>query len=380
MKVPYDKLYTFRERLGINDTELRELDPLKEFFASHGDRFARYFYDYFAGIPEARIIIEHEHRTGYLMQVWAHWFESLFSSGLDREFMGYLWRVGMKHVEIKLDKRFSNMGFSVVRQFCQEVVLAELPPDIAVGVLRLVDKLIDFCLLVETDAYVESTTRCDIEIIKGIADRIRNPVTIIGGNINRLMRHADNKDPAYAVYEFISAQSTKCERLVRDIKTYMEVFEREPGLGKLPLETLFDEVLGGLFASGKYPRPRMEINLEPAASNVLADAEDMKALFGHLLENSLEALAGSDPYIRILSGLEGAPPHSLVVEIFNTGVPLEVGDMEQLFSPFFSTKPGGSGFGLSIARQAVRNNLGRLRLIPVEGEGTSAIVTLPRFE
>jgi nitrogen-specific signal transduction histidine kinase len=378
--IPYTKLHTFMQRLGIREAELKEIEPLKDFFSGHKDQFANYFHDFFMGIPEARLIIEHEHMSGYLTQAWAHWFEALFCNGLDDEFLGYLWKVGMKHVEIKLDKRFSNMGFSVVRQFCQEVVLSELPPDLAVGVLKLVDKLIDFCLLVETDAYVESTTRCDIEIIKGIADRIRNPVTIIGGNINRLMRHADSKDPAYPVYQFIAAQSVKCERLVRDIKTYMEVFEREPHMEKIALKTVLDEVLGGLFNRGKYERPRMEINLEPAASYILADALDMKALFEHLLENSLEALAGSDPYIRVLSKIGGAPPHSLIVEIFNTGVPLEVEDREQLFSPFYSTKPGGSGFGLSIARQAVRNNLGRLSLEPAEGEGTMAVVILPIFE
>ena len=380
MEIPYKKLYTFRERLGIQEGELREIEPLKSFFAGHKDKFARYFYDYFMGIPEAKLIIEHEHRSGYLLQAWAHWFEALFCSDLDEEFMGYLWKVGRKHVEIKLDKRFSNMGFSVVRQFCQDVVLSELPPDIAVGLLRLVDKLIDFCLLVETDAYVESTTRCDIEIIKGIADRIRNPVTVIGGNVRRLMRHSDNRDPAYPVYEYIAAQSAKCELLVRDIKTYMEVFEREPHLERIQVSALIDETLADLLKAGKFTRPRMEINIEPAASDIMADVMDMRALFTHLLENSIEALSGSDPYIRIVSKIEGAPPHSVIVEIFNTGVPLEVQDRKQLFSPFYSTKPGGSGFGLSIARQAVRNNLGRVWLEPVEGDGTRAVVTLPLFE
>lgn len=378
--IPYKKLYAFRERLGIREADLKEIEPLKSFFSGHKEQFARYFYDYFMGIPEAKLIIEHEHRTGYLLQAWAHWFEALFCSDLDEEFLGYLWKVGRKHVEIKLDKRFSNMGFSVVRQFCQDVVLSELPPDIAVGLLRLVDKLIDFCLLVETDAYVEFTTRCDIEIIKGIADRIRNPVTVIGGNVRRLMKHSDSKDPAYPVYEFISAQSAKCERLVRDIKTYMEVFEREPHMERIQLGALIDETLADLLEVGKFARPRMEINIEPAASDIMADAMDMRALFTHLLENSIEALAGNDSYIRIGSKIEGAPPHSVIVEIFNTGTPLEVQDREQLFSPFYSTKSGGSGFGLSIARQAVRNNLGRLWLQPVEGEGTRAVVTLPLFE
>jgi len=92
----------------------------------------------------------------------------------------------------------------------------------------------------------------------------------------------------------------------------------------------------------------------------------MKALFVHLLENSLEALGEKNPLIRISSNLESASPHSLNMVIFNTGIPIKEDDMEQLFSSFFTTKPGGTGFGLAIARQAVRKNMGRLSLEPVK--------------
>ena len=380
VQVPYDKLHTFKQWLGLGESEIAKIAHLKDLFAARKDRFAVYFHDFFANIPEAKLIIEHEKRPGHLLEAWAHWFDSLFSRGLDEEFMGYLWRVGVKHVEIKLDKRFSNMGFSVVRQFCQEVILSELPPEKATEAIRLVDKLVDFCLLVETDAYIETTTRCDAEIIRGIADRIRNPVTVIGGNIHRLMKNADVKDPAYPVYEFIFSQSTKCEHMVRDIKTYMEVFEREPSREKVSLGDLIDEVLEGLFTRGKFSRPRMEIEIAEGASHVLADRKDMKALFWHLIENSLEAVDRKNPFVRISSHLIGAPPHSVIVEIFNSGTPLEAEDMEKFFSPFYSTKPEGTGFGLPIARQAVRNNMGGIRIEPVKDEGTRVVLILPLFE
>jgi signal transduction histidine kinase len=380
VRVPYDKLHTFKGWLGLGEPEIRELAALKDLFVGKKALFAEYFRDFFMKIPEARLIIEHEERTGFLREAWAHWFESLFSKGLDEEFLGYLWRVGVKHVEIKLDKRYSNMGFSVVRRFCQEVILSELPPEKATEAIRLVDKLVDFCLLVETDAYIETTTRCDAEIIRGIADRIRNPITVIGGNIHRLMKHADVKDPAYPVYEFIFAQSTKCERMVRDIKTYMEVFEREPVRENIPIRDLLDEVLEGLFTREKFQRPRIEIEIAEGASHVLADRKDMKALFWHLLENGLEALDRKDPFLRISSHLPGAPPHSIVLEIFNSGPPLEAEDRERLFSPFYSTKPEGTGFGLAIVRQAVRNNMGGIRIEPVQGQGTRVTLYLPLYE
>jgi len=378
--VPFNKLNTFRQWLGLTEDELKKLEPLKDTFINRKDDFAKYFHDFFMNIPEAKLIIEHERKQGYLLQAWANWFELLFSRGLDEEFLGYLWKVGTKHVEINLDKRFSNIGFSLVRQFCQEVVRSQLPLEKTIEVLRVIDKLVDFCLLVETDAYLATTTRCDAEIIKGVADRIRNPVVVIGGNVSRLMKHVDVKDPVYPVYDFIFSQSKKCDRMVRDIKTYMEVYEREPLFEPISVEGLLNEVLEGLFAGGRYARPRIELDIAPGASHIFADRSDMKALFAHLLENSLEALGEKNPLISISSNLESASPHSLNIMIFNTGLPIKEEDMEQLFSSFFTTKSGGTGFGLAIARQAVRKNMGRLSLEPVKEEGTKVVLSLPRYE
>ncbi len=333
--VPYKKLHTFRQWLGLTEDELRKLEPLKDSFINRKDDFAKYFRDFFMNIPEAKLIIEHERAQGRLLQAWANWFELLFSKGLDEEFLGYLWRVGTKHVEINLDKRFSNMGFSLVRQFCQEVVRSQLPLEKAIEVLRVIDKLVDFCLLVETDAYLATTTRCDAEIIKGVADRIRNTVVVIGGNISRLMKHVDVKDPVYPVYDFIFSQSKKCDRMVRDIKTYMEVYEREPLFEPISIEGLLNEILEALFAGGRYVRPRIEIDVASGASHLFADLSDMKALFAHLLENSLEALPGKNPLIRISSNLESASPNSLNIVIFNTGIPIKEEDMNNSF-PLFS--------------------------------------------
>jgi signal transduction histidine kinase len=366
--------------LGLTADELSKLEPLRASFSNRKDKFAVYFQDFFMKIPKARLVIEHERRQGYLLQAWARWFEQLFSKGLDDEFLGYLWKVGMKHVEINLDKRFSNVGFSVVRQFCHEVVHAELSLEKATEILSVVDKLIDFCLLVETDAYLATTTRCDAEIIKGVADRIRNPVVVIGGNVSRLMKHVDVSDPVYPIYKFIFSQSTKCDRMVRDIKTYMEVFERDPQYEQISLKDLLNEVLEGLLAGERYIRPRIEMDIAPGASHIFADRSDMKALFAHLFENSLEALGRENPLLRISSGLEDAPPHSLNVVIFNTGVPIKEEDREQLFSSFFTTKAEGTGFGLPIARQAARNNMGKLRLEAVQEEGTRVVLSLPRYE
>jgi signal transduction histidine kinase len=52
---------------------------------------------------------------------------------------------------------------------------------------------------------------------------------------------------------------------------------------------------------------------------------------------------------------------------------------EKIFSPFYSTKRKGTGLGLSIAQKAVRKNMGRIRIEPVENAGTRVVLSLPLY-
>ena len=167
--------------------------------------------------------------------------------------------------------------------------------------------------------------------------------------------------------------------MLRDIKTYMEIFESEPSRKKVPLKELLEQVIRGLLSRGGYGKPTIEMDIPDEAAYILADPGDMRVLFEHLIENSLEALEEKDPFVRISSKIEDAASHSILVEIFNTGVPLREEDREKIFSPFYSTKPKGTGFGLSIARQAVRKNMGRIRIEPAGNAGTRVVLGLPLY-
>jgi signal transduction histidine kinase len=351
ISVPYQKLFLFKERISINEKELEILEPFRDAFIKRRHDFAAFMYDFFLNIPETAMYLKHYETPGFLKKAWSYWFESLFKSKLDKEFMGYLWRIGVRHVEINLDQRFSNLGFSVARQFCQQVIASEVPVDKTSDILRIVDKLLDFCILVETDAYIESHARCDMEIVKGIADRIRNKITVIGGNIKRLQREIDASDPASNVYESIITDSSTCERMVVDIRTFVEISQRDPEIKEISLDELINKTLDKL---GVRQGMIVEKELDNKALIILADSRDMEGMFYYLLQNSLEAVDSDNPYIKISSYLDPALPHRIKIEIFNTGIPPKKEDIDKLFSPFFSTKTFGTGFGLAISRLATK--------------------------
>ncbi|MDA8325346.1 MAG: protoglobin domain-containing protein, partial [Nitrospiraceae bacterium] len=197
--MPFSKLNLFIEELGLTASELAVLEPYKGLFSEKAREFAGYFYDVFTGISDTRKIIEQLENPQMLKNDWANWFRTVFTLELDENLMAYLWKIGIRHVEVNLDQRYTNLGFSMVRKFCGRVIRSDVPAEDQIKVSSVIDRILDFCLLTETSAYIDATSRCDLEIIKGIADRIRNPITIIGGNLRRIQKLLDVKDPSYCV-------------------------------------------------------------------------------------------------------------------------------------------------------------------------------------
>jgi signal transduction histidine kinase len=121
----------------------------------------------------------------------------------------------------------------------------------------------------------------------------------------------------------------------------------------------------------------VQIDLDDNFSYVQGDPDDFETMFYYLLENSFEALRPGSPPISIRSSVESFASHFLNVEIFNTGAVPKPEEFDSLFTPFYSSKPTGTGFGLPIALLASRKNLANVTLRPIPEQGTRCLVQLP---
>jgi signal transduction histidine kinase len=374
--IPYESLVFFQKQLGLNKEELAQLAIYRDVFVSKKEEFGNYFYNFCYQISRTRIILQHERRHGFLKIVWANWFESLFTTELDKSFFNQVWRSGIRHVEVNLDQRFINLGYCIARQYCHQIVNAEIPLASRGVVQLIIDKMLDLCLLIETNAYLAASSDCDQEIIKGISHQIRNPITVIGGNARRIQKKVGVESNLYNICEDIIQESRRLERLVVDVAVYIDLIQHESKYIIISLEDIISGALSRL--SLKYSMgANIEVKLDPAFPDVQGDPKDLETMFYYLLENSFEALPAEDPTITITSKVQNLATYFLHVEIFNTGTPPEPVDIEHIYTPFYSSKPMGTGFGLPIARLAARKNLASLVLLPVSGEGTRCIIELP---
>jgi two-component system, NtrC family, nitrogen regulation sensor histidine kinase NtrY len=115
--------------------------------------------------------------------------------------------------------------------------------------------------------------------------------------------------------------------------------------------------------------------VEPPDLTFLADPELIEQAVLNLLKNALEAVAGKpDARVRLICGQESG---AASITVADNGPGLTPAEAEAAFTPFFTTKAGGSGIGLSLARQIALAHGGRLEHVPL-ARGAAFRLLLPQ--
>ena len=157
--------------------------------------------------------------------------------------------------------------------------------------------------------------------------------------------------------ETISATS---RRLMTFVENYRR-FTRIPAPQCEPFEVRELIRQAVVLTSAEDDALRIHADIEPADTMIYADKAQLGQVAVNLLKNAREAIAGrADGAIEIRSRIDAA--EHVVIEFSNNGgaIPPEVA--ENIFTPFYTTKPDGSGIGLSLSRRIMQLHGGSLRL------------------
>ena len=146
-------------------------------------------------------------------------------------------------------------------------------------------------------------------------------------------------------------------------------------LAQLPPPQFKTVALGPLMERLALLEQRLPVQLDPGPPTELqADPDQLEQMFINLLANAVDAsLANGSQPVRATWTLDES---SALITIEDRG--LGIANTDNLFVPFYTTKPTGSGVGLALAQQIARAHGGEIRLVNREdGEGAIATVRLP---
>ena len=139
-----------------------------------------------------------------------------------------------------------------------------------------------------------------------------------------------------------------------------------------PVSSLFDD-LRGLYPAGAVS---FSFSVRPVDLRIYADRAMIEQVLINLLKNAVEACQErSYPEVRVNAfRREGVP----VITVSDNGYGIVLEAMDKVFVPFFTTKQGGSGIGLSVCRQIMNRHGGSISVISEEEKGTTFTLQFPQ--
>ncbi|HKS17025.1 MAG TPA: ATP-binding protein, partial [Planctomycetota bacterium] len=259
-----------------------------------------------------------------------------------------------------------------------EVFISQLADGRGGGVRGAVAIFNDLTLRRQMERVTERAERFRalLEMSAGIAHEIRNPLASIRGAAQELEATALPDEDDRRLMGVVLRESDRLDKIVTEFLEYAS--DRPVDLALVDVSQLLGEVATILRARGEGKGTILEVDTPPQLVTKCSP-DQLKQVFLNLGLNALEACGpGGRVQIRCEPSTNpGDPRLGAKIEFEDNGPGIPKDDMKRLFSPFFTTKPRGTGMGLAIARKIVTAHGGTIVLDSVEGKGTTARLWLP---
>lgn len=206
----------------------------------------------------------------------------------------------------------------------------------------------------------------------GLAHEIRNPLASMRGSVQVLASEISFSPDQAQLMQIVLRESDRLNRIVSDFLTYA----RPPKIERSVIEmsSLLSETVA-LLRNSPELLPEHRISEEYPDEPVLyqADPNQMRQIFWNLARNAIKAMPRGGE-LRVT--LDARPGRDVSIAFGDTGEGMSREQKERLFEPFNSSS-GGTGLGMAIVYQLVRDHNGKILVESESGKGTRIAIKLP---
>jgi len=213
-----------------------------------------------------------------------------------------------------------------------------------------------------------------------LAHEIRNPLHAIGGALAIIQRRCNLND------EVLSRSVKIIQEEVQHLSDFVQEcldFVRPLTKSRF-IEVEMNEVISvainiiSHMYEDRCRKIRIHTDLDPQLPKVYANYEEMKSAFLNILKNGFEAIEENGKITIRTSFNSNSHPGTVEILFTDDGMGIKKENVNDLFSPFYTTKVRGTGLGLAICRRIiVERHKGKIQVTSEGGKGTTVKVELP---
>jgi PAS domain S-box-containing protein len=216
------------------------------------------------------------------------------------------------------------------------------------------------------------------ELTASLAHEIKQPIGAAVINAKTCLRWLDRDSPDLAAASEAASRLVKDVTRAADVISRISLFFKKGALQRelVDVNELIREMIVLLRSEANRYSISIRAELAEHLPKVMADRVQLQQVFMNLMLNGIDAMKETAGEGKLTIKSE-AGDGQLLISISDTGVGLPKEKTEQIFNAFFTTKPQGSGMGLSISRSIIVSYRGRLWATANSGRGATFYFTLP---
>jgi PAS domain S-box-containing protein len=207
------------------------------------------------------------------------------------------------------------------------------------------------------------------EMAAGVAHEIRNPLTVIKGFLQHIQTKV-NSDIENNI-KTILVELKGIELLVSDFLSLAR--NKQTDFRKQSLNAIIKRIYPLLYTDAIKQGIDVALDLEEELPEMFLDEKEIKQLLLNLARNSIDAMSVRGK-VTIATKIR---ENMISLDISDNGCGIPQDNYQQIFTPFFTTKPDGTGLGLSICASIVERHKGSIQVESKEGIGTRFTITFP---
>ena len=209
------------------------------------------------------------------------------------------------------------------------------------------------------------------KMVAHVTHEIKNPLLAIGGFARQLERHVELSPEIHRRLQLIITEVARLEKFIGDLGSFTRIPPTQKVTGDLA--ALTREVAEMMADTFKEKGVTFQIEAPRDIPPFPFDPGQMRQVLINLFKNALEAM----PQGGLLTAGLKVRGDFLELTVEDTGQGISPDNLKLLFTPFFSTKQGGTGLGLTICRGLIEQHRGEISIDSKVGQGTTCLIRLP---
>ncbi len=222
-------------------------------------------------------------------------------------------------------------------------------------------------------------------IAAGIAHEVKNPLVGIRGAAQLMMSEL-RSGSGKSLDEYLEVIMKEADRLNNVLEGILDFTRLKPREMKgHNVHSILDRVLLLIEENVRQNGVVLSRMYDPSLPDITGNQDQLVQVFLNIIKNAVEAMpkGGKLTIMTRMSDLfttvqaDGRKYQLMVVKVSDTGPGIKQRHLQDIFTPFFTTKDRGVGLGLALSYQIVQEHLGTIRVESQENEGTTFSVYLP---